>query len=206
MQRKQVLILGISLLFAFIIISSCSNTRTKPLDEASRQALLQQGDSISQLMQQVLLNHVAAAMQEGGSAYAVAFCNLRAIPLTDSIAAATGTQIKRLSDKNRNPDNHLATTADSTAWHVMQTAAYNGEPLPQHLLEQDDKEGYYLYYKPITLGMPTCLKCHGDPQTDISPETMTLLQSHYPVDLATGYQIGALRGMWKISFNNPGHK
>lgn len=46
-------------------------------------------------------------------------------------------------------------------------------------------------------GMPTCLKCHGGAE-DIAGGTRAVLAEKYPRDRATGYQLGDLRGMWKI--------
>jgi len=54
------------------------------------------------------------------------------------------------------------------------------------------------YYKAIIIAMPTCLKCHGETQTDISPEVLAVINQKYPADKATGYHAGELRGLWKI--------
>lgn len=46
------------------------------------------------------------AIREKGSAGAVDFCQLQAIPLTDSISEWEGVRISRVTDRPRNPD-HL---------------------------------------------------------------------------------------------------
>jgi hypothetical protein len=48
---------------------------------------------------------------------------------------------------------------------------------------------------------PLCLQCHGVAGRDILPATATLLQKLYPQDQATGFQLGDLRGAWRVEFD-----
>jgi hypothetical protein len=57
-----------------------------------------------------------------------------------------------------------------------------------------------IFYKPIMISMPTCLKCHGKPNIDIDEATLKAIAEKYPNDLATGYNLSDLRGAWKITF------
>ena len=57
-----------------------------------------------------------------------------------------------------------------------------------------------VYYKPIKIGMPACLKCHGSSETEINAVTFEKLNTLYPHDLATGYKLKDFRGLWKIEF------
>jgi hypothetical protein len=50
------------------------------------------------------------------------------------------------------------------------------------------------------IGSGACLLCHGDPGTQIAPETMSTIDNLYPNDLATGYALNDFRGVWKITF------
>jgi len=54
----------------------------------------------------VLSKNLLTAISTKGTAGALAFCNERAITLTDSIALNLNTGIKRVSDKNRNARLH----------------------------------------------------------------------------------------------------
>jgi hypothetical protein len=45
-----------------------------------------------------------------------------------------------------------------------------------------------------------CLNCHGEPDKDIKPENLALIRRLYPQDQATGFQLGELRGAWRIDF------
>lgn len=147
------------------------------------------GDSIATIAQNELLKNVAGAIEKGGTEYAVEFCNTRAISLTDSIGDNFKMYIQRLSDKNRNPANAIQTQADSLAWKKIKSEK-------TAFIEQD-KNGTIYYYKPISVAMISCIKCHGS-KTDISESTRNMIAHKYPNDKATGYQMGDLRGMWKI--------
>lgn len=180
-----------SILFLLTItaLSACSNPKQQTISEEEKEALMLLGDSISMKMQNVLLQNVGKAIQKGGTDYAVEFCNVQAMPLTDSIADNLNVYIQRLSDKNRNPVNALQTQMDSIAWRKMKSEKTD--------FTTQDKNGEVYYYKPILIGMPTCIKCHGG-KNDIPVSTQKIIGQKYPNDKAVGYQMGDLRGMWKI--------
>lgn len=179
-------------IFAFfltlMVVISCSN-KQQTISKEENAALMLLGDSISLEIQNVLLQNVAGAIQKGGTDYAVEFCNIQAMPLTDSIANNRKVYIQRLSDKNRNPDNGIQTEIDSMAWERMKLEKTN--------FTEQDKNGEVYYYKPIFIAMPTCLKCHGG-DNDITESTKKIITKKYPSDKAIGYKIGDFRGMWKI--------
>ncbi len=56
---------------------------------------------------------------------------------------------------------------------------------------------------PIRISMPLCLTCHGDPQSDIPPPSLTAIRERYPTDAATGYREGDLRALWRVEFTEP---
>ncbi|MFV8227127.1 c-type heme family protein, partial [Christiangramia aquimixticola] len=55
-----------------------------------------------------------------------------------------------------------------------------------------------LYTKPITIPSGMCLNCHGEPEKEISKETLVKLDQLYPSDRARGHKVGDLRGMWSV--------
>ncbi len=173
-----------------VVFSSCKMGQRETLTEQQEKEFITQGDSISDIMQGVLLKNVATAIKHGGTEFAIGFCNINAIPITDSVSALYHVQIQRLSDKNRNPDNAIRTLDDSLAWQKIKSSSSSFE---QH------SYGEVVYYKPIRIGMPTCLKCHGS-SADIESKTLALINEKYPDDKAVGYNQGDLRGMWKIKF------
>ena len=183
----------------FAIIVACNNNKNTKADSANEEqlAFYAKADSISMLAQQELLKEVSSAIQQSGPAYAVDFCSTHALPITDSIARANGIQLQRLSDRNRNPQNKLEELLDKQAWDSLQGLLSAGTKNAS--LQWKDAAQHPVFYKPIVLGMPTCLKCHGNPLEDIEAPTMDIIRTRYPDDLATGYRLGMLRGIWKIS-------
>lgn len=150
-----------------------------------------EADSIAVSAQNTLMTNVQNAMKKGGPEYAVEFCNLQAIPLTDSLSTNYDVQISRITDKTRNPDNGLKTETD---FEVFELFKENSDL--EYTVEES--EGNALFYKRINLALPACIHCHGNPQKDISASTLALLNEKYPDDQATGYGQNEFRGLWKI--------
>lgn len=180
-------------LLSVVFLASC-NRQPKELSVAEKEEYVILGDKISSEAQMVLLSNVSQKIKESGTVGAVDFCNEKALVLTDSVANSYSKKIQRLTDRNRNPKNTIQSETDQKAWKSLQQ---NPENNP--LVLQEGNSVYY--YKSIPLGMPTCLMCHGNKQTDISPETLEIINLKYPQDQATDYKMGDLRGMWKIKVN-----
>ncbi|MCO5260086.1 MAG: DUF3365 domain-containing protein [Crocinitomicaceae bacterium] len=186
----------IGILFLFVACSGNKEESQQQATAINEVELLQKGDSIATLAQGVLMQNVSSAIQQHGVIGAIEFCNLNAIPLTDSISQLTLSTVQRLSDKNRNPNNEINTTIDQKAWSELKMLLSDSTIADKHFLLQENNQVFY--YKPIQIGMPTCLKCHGAKGTDISDDALSIIQTNYPNDKATDYQLGQLRGMWKI--------
>lgn len=187
----------IGLFFVIFLMAACSSKpeEGETLNEEMDITLLADwesaADSIAVHAQNTLMANVKKAMEEGGPEYAVEFCNLRAMPLTDSLSTYHQVDISRITDKTRNPDNGLKTETDREVFEL-----FTENPELKYTLEESD--GDAIFYKRINLAMPTCIRCHGNPQTDITPATLALLQEKYPQDQATGYSLNDFRGLWKI--------
>ncbi|MGE0018726.1 MAG: DUF3365 domain-containing protein [Draconibacterium sp.] len=153
---------------------------------------IEKGNNVSAVAQAALLTNVAAAIQNGGPAYAVEFCNLEASGITDSLNSIFNCTISRISAKNRNTENALASATDKQFWAIFENGTVS-DTVVQHGKK-------LVYYKPIRTAMPACLKCHGVPGTDIDSVTIRKLQTLYPADLATDYALNDFRGLWKIEF------
>ena len=192
---RKVLIFGI----ISIVVLSCQ-TNNKTLTVSEQQDYLSKGDSIATQAQQVLMKNVSTAIQEKGVAGAVDFCNINAMPLTDSLSTLNAVNIQRISEKNRNPNNAIVSELDKSALEQIKIMLKDTSISTKHLIVQESGNVYY--YKAIPLGMPTSISCHGNTTTDITPETLKVIQTKYPTDKATGYQLGELRGLWKIKMNS----
>ncbi|HRR07452.1 MAG TPA: DUF3365 domain-containing protein [Rhodothermales bacterium] len=192
MMRKYVV-------FLFLLILGCGKTEAPfPKVSVTHPKTFQQlGDSVTTTTQTALVRTLLKHLEDGGPTKAAVFCTVNAIPITDSLATHFQVQVRRISDKNRNPKNKADENdlAVMEQWSKSLQKGGNAQPL----LREDS--GQYLYFKPIFLGMPTCLQCHGNPETDINPEVRALLAEKYPADQATGYKVGDLRGAWKITMS-----
>lgn len=191
------ILIAVSLLSAY----SCKSDRKQSaLSEMHRDSTkvdttnyAAKGQKFVSATQAVLSKNLIEAINKSGPEHALEFCNIKAYPLTDSMSRTLNANIKRVTDKTRNPDNQA--NADELA-HIASLRANlaNGEALTPKVIEQHEKMvGYY----PI-LTNNLCLQCHGKPNMDISTATLEKINSLYPEDQATGYSVNELRGLWVV--------
>ena len=179
--------------FLFILFLLFSNCQNKKHDT---EFYLNKGNQITVTTQAVLLKNVSDAMGKGGPVNAVDFCSAKASKLLDSLIQDHDYEIYRITERNRNPENILKTDADKAIWeHYLITKA---EFAKDTLISESNN---LVYYKPIRLKLPACLKCHGIPYETMDSATVLKINEIYPNDKARFYQEGDLRGMWKVVFN-----
>jgi len=202
MSKKNIIVVGLWL--SVLWLQACTeNKKSSALDEETQEQLLKKGSEIAGKAQQVLLSNVSEAIKREGVPRAVAFCNLNAAQLTDSMGKNLDiSSITRLSDKNRNQKNALHKDLDQKAWEIIQTKMQDANTKEKNTILQDKNQVYY--YQAIAIGMPTCLSCHGSKESEITIETQKILNEKYPQDKAFGYKMGDLRGMWKINLSTNG--
>lgn len=155
------------------------------------------GKQYADSAQKMLGMNLKKALGEGGAIGALNFCSISAIPITDSAAKIMDVKLQRVSDKPRNPMN----TADIDELSIigeMKSAHERGDAIKAKMIQNGDLvTGYY----PIVM-QSFCLQCHGMPEKEINPETAAVIAQLYPVDKATGYKEGDLRGMWKVTMTD----
>ena len=152
-------------------------------------------DTIATSSQKALMMNVAGAIKKGGTEYAVEFCNEKAMPITDSLSKQHHVSISRITNQTRNSSNYLKTDTDKAVFKSFE----DNSSLVDSLVKEGEK---YAYYKRINTALPTCVKCHGNPESDIEPATYTKIKTLYPNDKAIGYSMDELRGLWKIEKEN----
>jgi nitrate reductase cytochrome c-type subunit len=143
----------------------------------------------------ILGKNLMESIQQKGTLEALAFCNHQAIPLTDSMATKYNATIKRVSDKNRNPNNKANTEELKYIAQFKKDLATKQEIQPV-VIEKGDKIQFYYPIETNTM----CLQCHGKPE-QIQPEVRAKTLQLYPKDLAIGYSENEVRGIWSITFN-----
>lgn len=195
MQKRLILPL-ILILNCFVAgcLTDASKGKQQPTSVQIDYKLL--GDSISLEAQKALMTKLINAINESGVDYAASFCSVHAISLTDSISEKFNCAIQRVAERNRNPANKLTTREDLTAFSIFSDAV-GQKQIPSATVF--DSEKVAVYYKPILLAMPDCLKCHGK-EGELDASALAIISKNYPDDKATGFSLGDLRGMWKITF------
>lgn len=139
---------------------------------------------------------IKGAMKQAGSVGAIEICNTQAMPITGRVSTEQGMAISRTALRIRNPANQ----ADSWELGVLQqfqTRQAQGESLMgmsySAVVEQQGQQVYRMMQAIPT--QKACLTCHGN---DIAPELAQKLTALYPLDKATGFAVGDLRGAFSV--------
>ncbi|WP_445159338.1 Tll0287-like domain-containing protein [Mesohalobacter salilacus] len=155
----------------------------------------QKGMDIAMATKKELGKKLMNTIAEKGTAEAVEFCNLKAIPITSEKEKQFNAKIKRASDKPRNPDN-LATAQEEVHINTFKEMIANSES-PEPIVEKNNGK-FDFYYPIVTNSM--CLKCHGEVGETIKTETYKTIKLKYPEDKAIDYDANQVRGIWHIEF------
>lgn len=145
-------------------------------------------------LKNVLINQI----QSNGILKAVSVCSDTAQVLTNNFGLKKGVYIRRVSLRNRNPNN-LPDDFEKRVLNKFELLKQNNEldDKTEHSEIIKDGEFTYLrYLKPI-LVQAECLNCHGN-VNEISQDVNELITQKYPYDKAVGYSIGDLRGAVSI--------
>lgn len=169
--------------------------RKKHQTEQDSISPLEKGLQLAMATKAVLGKNLLGAINSKGTEHALAFCNQRAYPLTDSMAVELDAPIKRVSDKARNPKNQAN---DSELAYIQQAHELieKGEKVKPMLAQENGKTlGYY----PIMTNK-MCMQCHGQ-EEQIKPATLAKIKRLYPEDKAVNYSVNKLRGIWVIELD-----
>ncbi len=144
-----------------------------------------------------LQSELVQAMQAGGPTNAIAVCNTRAGKIAAEVSKKQNFTMKRVSLKNRNPDN-AANEWQRPVLREFELRKQNGEPM-KDLIYADIVEtavgNQFRFMKAIPTGR-VCMKCHG---TKIEPAVKARLEKLYPDDKALGYSVGDIRGAFVVT-------
>ena len=146
--------------------------------------------------QSQLGKNLIAALQRGGTQEAIPFCNVKAIPITDSMAMTTRARIQRVTNRPRNPSNQ-ANEFEVSLIEEYQLLLSKGQKLQAQSIT--DSAGDIHYFPILTNAM--CLQCHGQSGREVQAVTLENLKQYYPQDKALGYGPNEVRGLWKVMPN-----
>ncbi len=197
------LYLYLTLLVIIALAISCNGKKTESAEVYDKQfsitaeeeqLYLAKGKEVAQTSFQALSGQLQQAMAEGGIGNAIEYCNVHALPLTDSLTQAMHVvSIKRTTEKYRNPEN-APTSKEAEQFSEYKKLKLQEKPLKPQLKQY--VEGEVVFYAPIEL-KGQCLSCHGS--IEAMGEDYDIIKAKYPSDKATGYKVGDLRGMWSIT-------
>lgn len=173
-------------------------TQNQPVlkeDENQTKTYAELGLSYAKSTKATLGKNLMGAIQNKGVLHALSFCNVQAMPLTDSMATKFNASIKRVSNRNRNPANKANSEERQYISTYQDIISNGGNPEPAVV---EGEKNVDFYYPIVTNDM--CLKCHGTPNQEIQPETYKKINALYPKDEAIGYGVNEVRGIWHITF------
>ena len=137
-----------------------------------------------------LLTELSEAIAAGGAVNAIDVCADRAPAIAAAASKQHGVRIGRTSWKLRNPEN------GPPIWAELAT---DNRPIDSRYFA--DHSGRLGTLSPIRLAR-TCIQCHGAPD-DLAPGVAEALGRRYPVDQATGFAAGDLRGWFWVEVPAP---
>lgn len=208
MRDAKKWMIGAALLIAATAFQQCAGPSEKSAEEAPKKNVQyvsgadevtyrKLGKEIVDTIGSTLKKNLVSAMQDGGPVNAVKFCNAEALPLTALYNDKYNTEVRRVSDRNRNPKN----VPDKTELAVIQdyrNTMEDGEKATPRVAI--DAEGRKHFYAPIFTG-GVCLTCHGN-EKNMQPKIVQTIDSLYPNDNAKNFTVDELRGIWSVTFKN----
>jgi hypothetical protein len=184
---------------SLLFIAACSQPSADAEADAATTNIDYVGDSRSTVLdlKEALSSELQTAMQAAGIGAAIEVCRSLAQPITADISGRDAEKtIRRVALRYRNPAN----AADELSKSVME----------QWIADLDDQQAAkpvvnqtmdsVIVHHPIILGA-NCLACHGDPD-NFHPEVTKALSANYPNDNATGFEVGELRGAFRVEYTN----
>ena len=132
-----------------------------------------------------LMSKLREGIAAGGPAAGIAVCSIEAPAIAKYVGSEHNVRIGRTSYKLRNPDNV------GPEW--VEPVVADRSASPRYFAGPDGTLGVAL---PIVMG-ETCSKCHG-PADGIPQEVKDALAHAYPQDMATGFEVGDVRGWFWV--------
>lgn len=156
---------------------------------------MEKGQRLALQTKSLVGQNLMSAINSKGVLGAVDFCNLNAQQLTSAYIKDDVIKIKRATDKPRNPLD-LVNKNENVVLKKYYDLMKQKKELAPLLVEAKD---VFRFYAPIKINQ-MCLQCHGQPNTEIKSETLSVISAKYPKDKAQNYKDGDLRGVWSIEW------
>ena len=191
----KIKIISVLIIVAFVVFG-CTKEKKEELD---KEKYKKEFANLSRDYLLGLKSILKKNLKSGGPLQAVSVCSDTAADLTNMLSDAVDLKIKRVSLKNRNPNN-IPDEIETKILHSYENLLLRGM-----LNESTETFGEYeingekvlRYMKPIIVDIP-CLSCHGG-SGNISKEVADVIKKNYPEDKAINYVKGDLRGAVSIT-------
>lgn len=170
---------------ALLAVPTQAGESTAAWDEASR--------ALADQLMSEMKAELGQAMQQGGPVAAIEVCRTRAPEIAARLSSSSGASVGRTALRLRNPANapdDLERAVMAGFATELSKASPPGEP-PEAVMEFRSTQGIERRYMRAIVMQPVCLTCHG---ATIAPEVAAAIASEYPLDAATGFESGQLRG------------
>ena len=144
-----------------------------------------------------LKGELEASMKVGGPVNAIKNCQLKAPSIAYDMSARSGWSVGRTSLKLRNPAN----TPDDWELAVLKSfeerksAGEDPQTIAKAEVVERNGKSEFRFMKAIPTA-ELCLNCHG---SELKPEVVEALDTHYVADKARGYKLGDIRGTFTLS-------
>lgn len=176
-----------------LLLTACATNEAKI--ETAQADQIEASRAVAKTLVTQLGGKLKAEISANGPASAVAVCKVIAPQIATDLSRQTGWEVGRVGTRVRN-----AKTGTPDAWESKALASFaermkRGEqPDTMELAEVvTDASGKHLRYAKAIAVQSVCLTCHGSAES-IPEGVKARLQVEYPMDNATGYSVGELRG------------
>lgn len=157
--------------------------------------VLAKAEKAMDVFQGRLLKRLNVLLRQGGPIAGIQVCPTEAPRIAKEIHEVYGVEVGRTSHRVRNPANAPRAWAAS---HVAASAGKKAAEVKPVIVDLGDRLGVL---RPIA-AMPTCSRCHGEPDA-FDPDVKAELAKRYPQDQGTGFAPGDLRGFTWAEVKKP---
>lgn len=159
---------------------------------------LKEGREIVASFAKALKSTLKPVLKQQGPIAAINVCSEAAPRLAEQFSTTTQWRVTRTSLKNRNSNNapDAWEAKGLKLFEVKKSQGVDVTKLEHWEIVNNNGSKTLRYMKAIPTAAKPCLVCHG---TNIRPSIKTRLAENYPLDKATGYQAGDIRGAFSLS-------
>lgn len=180
-----------------LLLTACATPEsgTAAKTEAAQPQQIEETRAVAKALGSQLSGKLKEAMTASGPADAVSVCKNIAPQIANDLSKQTGWSVSRVGTRARN-----AVTGPAKGWEAEVLASFDarmkqGEKADAMEFSEvvTDASGKHMRYAKAIAVQPVCLTCHGSSES-IPEGVRARLGSEYPLDQATGYSAGELRG------------